>query len=942
VIGTAANDRAKVQTLVDAYAAVLALAEVTPPATVSNLSSAQFAALGINGVGAYNLDLVNAAIASVTATDVDTVAKLQALINPLADFVVPTLLGSTPMDNGVAVGATKDLTFTFSENIFKGSGNIVLKNLTDNTNVVIAIGSSEVTIANNVLTLNPVANLLTSKNYAVQIEAGAITDVASNAYAGINNNTQLNFTTETYTPGQAVISLGAVGQLIAPVRVEGNWYYVWDRNVDGRINADFVGGVRDQADMNVIENLFYGKSAGQVINADNRTASVNGVTLKLPTMGKLTPTFTDGEVVTGTAVNSPEQINNTYDDLLAIWDAFNGDGTGISTSGVPPGWISSEYWSASLGTFWSGSHAGVQFGNGTISDTPSNGQPRYIAFQVVDTSALTTAPSSITLTPSGGTVVANTLNSTNTALAFAASIVAGQATGGRADFYVGGVLIGTDDTIATGSTSVNYSSSDGSPTSIELQAAIAAGGLVTVKLFDAAGRSLMGSGPTLVRDIWAPTAPTGITSTAVGGTVVANTINNTNTAVTFLATIGAGQATGGRAEFYVGSDLLGTDSTIGAGDNSVSYTTPTTTNLEIRDAIALGGVVSVKLFDAAGNSVTGTGPTLTRDITSGSPTVTSIGITSATGLENSTLSAGDVVTVTLAMSDVVTVTNSPQLSLNIGGTTVQATYDSALSTSTNLRFSYKILVGQSDGNGISLDANALVLNGGTIKDSNGNDVLINTDAVTDNAGYLVNNSTIDLGSFGRLILPVQIESKWYYFWDRSGDGLAGGTGGTLNGGVDTANHNVLDGIFKFDVNGNGNPGSDTTDTFRFATLNGVQLALPTAGATKPPPGETLQNTAYSAGSTTAFARDAVAQSNLVYDDLAAIWDGHYSPSISLMFDNSGAPAGDLSAGTGWVAGTYWSSTAALNPGQHQQINLITGSLIDRVDANASWVALQVL
>ena len=147
-----------------------------------------------------------------------------------------------------------------------------------------------------------------------------------------------------------------------------------------------------------------------------------------------------------------------------------------------------------------------------------------------DTLLAPTTLSTIALTPSGGTVVANTLNSTNTAIDFAATIGAGQATGGKAEFYVNGALIGTDSTIAPADTSVNYSTSDGSPTSAELQAAIASGGTVSVTLYDAAGNPLSANGLTLTRDLAIPTVLGTVEVTPSGGTVVAKAFNGTNTA----------------------------------------------------------------------------------------------------------------------------------------------------------------------------------------------------------------------------------------------------------------------------------------------------------------------------------------------------------------------------------------------------------------------------
>ncbi len=121
------------------------------------------------------------------------------------------------------------------------------------------------------------------------------------------------------------------------------------------------------------------------------------------------------------------------------------------------------------------------------------------------------------------------------------------------------------------------------------------------------------------------------------------------------------------------------------------------------------------------------------------PTVSSEAITGATGIQNSTLNAGDVVSVTVTMSKTVTVTGTPQLALNIGGTTVQANYASG-SGGSALVFTYTILAGQTDTDGISMDANALSLNSGAIKDGLGNDAVLTAIAVTDNAGFKVDTT----------------------------------------------------------------------------------------------------------------------------------------------------------------------------------------------------------
>ncbi len=116
-------------------------------------------------------------------------------------------------------------------------------------------------------------------------------------------------------------------------------------------------------------------------------------------------------------------------------------------------------------------------------------------------------PTAVTLTPLGGTLVANTLNSTNTHLEIGAAITAGQATGGKAEFFVGATKLGEDTSIAAGDTTIAYTTSDGTPLNAELQAKIAAGGVVSVKLSDATGNNITSAvgNPTLAVDYVVPT-----------------------------------------------------------------------------------------------------------------------------------------------------------------------------------------------------------------------------------------------------------------------------------------------------------------------------------------------------------------------------------------------------------------------------------------------------
>ncbi|TKB77299.1 MAG: DUF4347 domain-containing protein [Nitrospira sp.] len=148
---------------------------------------------------------------------------------------------------------------------------------------------------------------------------------------------------------------------------------------------------------------------------------------------------------------------------------------------------------------------------------------------------------------------------------------------------------------------------------------------------------------------------------------------------------------------------------------------------------------TVVATDAAGNAASQLVSLAITDLNEETPTVSNVAITSASGSQNSTLNTGDTLSVTVTMSEVVLVTGVPQLALNIGGTTVQAGYASGSGTA-QVVFTYAIQTGDTDADGISIDANSLSLNGGTIKNDADTAALLTHSAVGDNSAYLVDTT----------------------------------------------------------------------------------------------------------------------------------------------------------------------------------------------------------
>ena len=121
------------------------------------------------------------------------------------------------------------------------------------------------------------------------------------------------------------------------------------------------------------------------------------------------------------------------------------------------------------------------------------------------------------------------------------------------------------------------------------------------------------------------------------------------------------------------------------------------------------------------------------------PTVTGVAIAGASGAQNGRLNAGDVVTVQVVFSEAVEVSGSPRVALKVGGQTVQASYAGGSGTE-QLSFTYTVAAGQNDADGIAIDANALSLNGGAIKDIAGNVATLTHAGLADDAGYRVDTT----------------------------------------------------------------------------------------------------------------------------------------------------------------------------------------------------------
>ena len=148
-------------------------------------------------------------------------------------------------------------------------------------------------VVNNKLGINPSADLTVGHSYAVQLDAGAVTDSAGNDFAGIANDTTLNFVagppSELHLGTVSGIDLNLIGGFTTN---DGQRYYYLDLSNDGTAWDSFA----DTIDHDALDALFNGgadtvdtQPGGAVVGVDDaRTVLVGGYTLVLPTEAELT------------------------------------------------------------------------------------------------------------------------------------------------------------------------------------------------------------------------------------------------------------------------------------------------------------------------------------------------------------------------------------------------------------------------------------------------------------------------------------------------------------------------------------------------------------------------------------------------------------------------------------------------------------------------------
>jgi hypothetical protein len=622
-----------------------------------------------------------------------------------------------------------------------------------------------------------------------------------------------------------------------------------------------------------------------------RYATINGVLLALPTAGRsnYNALANNSSDHPGTAIGNASDpslgsnaLNSSYDDILAIWDAYNGTGTESHTPVMePPGWMEGFYWLASAhpsiaerhGYFsqFGGDIGFWPFGHPDIPDNYDRSDFGFVALEVLSTAGALPVVD-------GTAPVLDIQGDIQYAASATASSTYGQSPGTVWSIWQ---ILGAPDST-----------------------------------FEGDGKAWAAQDANNPDGEW---VEVGFSTPVYADCVVIKEIYQHG----FVTRLDLVDESGNYYKVWEGIDT-----TPSSGQSSVDFkiSFPRTNYL----------VSKAKVYV---NSLHG----------ESWEQIESIGlVTQAWAPATSTIagsagnSVGETITLTLTFDGNVNGLNSGDNStiFTVAGSGVLATWSGSGSTRT---LTYTIAPGQNGQAAIDEAALKTALIAG-ITDAAGNAFAFSGNIPNIDASALpvvepeplAGQDVIDLGSYGQLIAPVQVEGKWYYHWDRSADGIAND--------ADMTSHDVLDGLFNHDIAGvsnttdaNADSAFGTTDTYRYATLNGVHLALPTLNGEAGVSAETAAGTGYTlpwCGTEYTDAGSATNGTTGPYADFTAIWDAYNGTSTGSGI--SGVPPGWLSTNGPWTAtpGGSGHLVGALHSGG------VWGGTADTY--SSYYVALQVL
>ncbi len=151
---------------------------------------------------------------AVTVTSLDAAQNASTSINSFVlDTQGPLLDGTSPLNGATGVVAGDDIVLTFSEDVFAGTGFIVISDGANDVRTISIGDASQITLIGRTVVINPV-DPLNAARYSITWSAGVVLDAAGNAVAGNADPAVFSLTTEL--PPEVALHLSDIAQGLQP------------------------------------------------------------------------------------------------------------------------------------------------------------------------------------------------------------------------------------------------------------------------------------------------------------------------------------------------------------------------------------------------------------------------------------------------------------------------------------------------------------------------------------------------------------------------------------------------------------------------------------------------------------------------------------------------------------------------------------------------------
>ncbi len=130
--------------------------------------------------------------------------SIRASAVPIQDLTPPVITTLAPANNSINQSSSGNLSLTFSEQVAKGTGIVLIKKTSDNTTVQsIDVTNPTITVSGSTITI-PYTSLIGGTSYWVEIPTGTFRDLAGNNFTGLTNAVNWTFSTAQASIGNTI------------------------------------------------------------------------------------------------------------------------------------------------------------------------------------------------------------------------------------------------------------------------------------------------------------------------------------------------------------------------------------------------------------------------------------------------------------------------------------------------------------------------------------------------------------------------------------------------------------------------------------------------------------------------------------------------------------------------------------------------------------------